>query len=110
MCSILAAISPIYKYLPQLSLLRRPSTEFLPPGVRRSVAPNFCALATKHNIRWEVWRLGSDITNFSAVYRIVTNQNLIQEDIKRRMNSGNACYHSVQNLLSSRLLSKRLKN
>jgi hypothetical protein len=26
------------------------------------------------------------------------NQNLIQEEIKRRLNSGNACYHSVQNL------------
>jgi hypothetical protein len=39
----------------------------------------------------------------------VTNENLIQEEIKRRMNSGNVCYHSVQNLLSSRLLSKNLK-
>jgi hypothetical protein len=34
---------------------------------------------------------------------------LIQEEIKRRMNSGNACYHSVQNLLSSCLLLKSLK-
>jgi hypothetical protein len=34
---------------------------------------------------------------------------LIQEEIKRRLNSGNACYHSVQNLLSSRLLSKNVK-
>jgi hypothetical protein len=39
----------------------------------------------------------------------VTNQNLIQEEIKRRLNSGSACYHSVQNLLFSRLLSKNLK-
>jgi hypothetical protein len=39
----------------------------------------------------------------------VRDQNLIQEEIKRRLNSGNACYHSVQNLLSSRLLSKNLK-
>jgi hypothetical protein len=39
----------------------------------------------------------------------VTNQNLIQEEIKRRLNSGNACYHSVQNLLSSRLLSKNVR-
>jgi hypothetical protein len=38
----------------------------------------------------------------------ITNQNLIQEEIKRRLNSGNACYHSVQNLLSSRLLSKNI--
>jgi hypothetical protein len=34
---------------------------------------------------------------------------LIQEEIKRRLNYGNACCHSVQNLLSSRLLSKSLK-
>jgi hypothetical protein len=39
----------------------------------------------------------------------VTNQNLIQEEIKRRFNSGNVCYHSVQTLLSSRLLSKNLR-
>ena len=29
--------------------------------------------------------------------------------IKSRLRLGNACYHSVQNLLSSRLLSKNLK-
>jgi hypothetical protein len=40
---------------------------------------------------------------------MVTNQNLIQEEIKRILNSDNACYHAVQNLLSSRLLSKHLK-
>jgi len=34
----------------------------------------------------------------------------IQEEIKSRLKSGNACYHSVQNLLSSSLLSKNLKN
>jgi hypothetical protein len=39
----------------------------------------------------------------------VTNKNLIQQEIKRRLNSGNACYHSAQNILSSRLLSKNLK-
>jgi hypothetical protein len=38
-----------------------------------------------------------------------TNLNLIQEEIKRRLISGNACYHSVQNLLSSHLLSKNVK-
>jgi hypothetical protein len=29
--------------------------------------------------------------------------------LKMRLNSGNACYHSVQNLLSSRMLSKNVK-
>jgi hypothetical protein len=37
------------------------------------------------------------------------NQNSIQEEVKSRLKSGNACYYSVQNLLSSRLLSKNLK-
>jgi hypothetical protein len=39
----------------------------------------------------------------------LTDQNMILEEIKRRLNSGNACYYSVQNLLSSRLLSKNVK-
>ena len=33
----------------------------------------------------------------------------IQEEIKSRLKLGNACYYSVQNLLSSSLLSKTLK-
>jgi hypothetical protein len=48
-------------------------------------------------------------TQFKYLGTTVTNQNLIQEEMKRRLNSGNACYHSVQNLLSSRMLSKKLK-
>jgi hypothetical protein len=39
----------------------------------------------------------------------LTNQNSIYEEIKTRLKSGNACYHSVQNLLSSSLLSKNVK-
>ena len=39
----------------------------------------------------------------------LTNQNPIQEAINIRMKSGNACYHSVQNLLSSSLLSRNIK-
>jgi len=38
----------------------------------------------------------------------LTNQNSTQEEIKSKLNLGNVCYHSVQNLLSSNLLSKKL--
>ena len=34
---------------------------------------------------------------------------MVTNEIKSRVRSGNACHHSVQNLLSSRLLSKNLK-
>jgi hypothetical protein len=50
-----------------------------------------------------------NVSQFRYLGMTVTNQKLIQEEIKRRLNSGNACYHSVQNLLSSRL-SKNLKS
>ena len=39
----------------------------------------------------------------------ITDQNSIQEEIKSRLKLGNACCHTAQNLLSSRLLSKNLK-
>ena len=39
----------------------------------------------------------------------IMNQNSIQEEIKSRLKSWNACYYSVLNLLSSSLLSKNLK-
>jgi hypothetical protein len=39
----------------------------------------------------------------------LTDQNYMHEEINSRLNSGNACYHSVQSLLSSRLLSRNVK-
>ena len=45
----------------------------------------------------------------SNVETTLTNQNSIQEEIKSRLKSGNACYHSVQNRLSSSLILKNLK-
>jgi len=38
---------------------------------------------------------------FKYLGTILTNQNSIQEEIKLRLQRGNACHHSVQNLLSS---------
>ena len=49
------------------------------------------------------------VEDFKYLGTTLTNKNSIAEEIKRRLKSGNACYHSVQNLLSSRLLSKNLK-
>jgi len=46
---------------------------------------------------------------FKYLGTTLTNQNSIAEEIKSRLRSGSACYNSVENLLSSRLLSKNLK-
>ena len=46
------------------------------------------------------------VEQFKYLGTAITHQNSIQEEIKSRLKSGNACYHSVQNLLSSSLLSK----
>jgi hypothetical protein len=50
-----------------------------------------------------------DVAKFKYLGKALTDQNCMQEDIKSRLNSGNACYHSVQGILSSRLLSRNVK-
>jgi hypothetical protein len=49
------------------------------------------------------------LAKFKYLGTTLTDQNGIQEVIKSRLNSGNACYRSVQCLLSSRLLSRYVK-
>jgi hypothetical protein len=44
------------------------------------------------------------VAKFKCLGTTLTNQNDIRDEIKNRLNSGNACYYSVQNLLSSRLI------
>jgi hypothetical protein len=46
------------------------------------------------------------VAKFKYLGMTLTNQNDTHDEIKNRLNSENACYHSVQNLLSSRLISK----
>jgi hypothetical protein len=49
------------------------------------------------------------VAKFKYLGMTLTNQNHICDEIKSRLNSGNACYYSVQNLLSSHLISKNIK-
>jgi hypothetical protein len=46
-----------------------------------------------------------NVAQFGYLETRVINKNFLQGKIKKKLNSGNACYRSVQNLFSSRLLS-----
>jgi hypothetical protein len=61
-----------------------------------------------HNIKITN-RLLEDVAQFKYLWSTVTNKTFIQDEIKKMLNLGYAFYHSIQNLLSSYLLSKNMK-
>ena len=50
-----------------------------------------------------------NVEKFNWLGVTVTNTNHIHEEIKRRINMGNGCYYLLEKILSSHLLSKKLK-
>jgi sorting nexin-29 len=65
-------------------------------------------IGQKHSIKI-VNRFFEDVAKFKYLGTTLTDQNYMHKDIKSRLNSGNSCYHLVQKLLSSHLLSRNLK-
>ena len=49
------------------------------------------------------------VEEFKYLGTKLTNRNSVQEEVKSTLKSGNACYYSVQNILSYSLLSKNFK-
>jgi hypothetical protein len=83
--------------------VRVKKTKYMLLSHHQNVGQNRAIKIRVANISYE------NMSQFRYLGTIVTNQNLIQEEINRRMNYGYACYHSFQNLLSSRLRSKNVK-
>ena len=61
-----------------------------------------------HNIKTDNSSI-ERVEQFRYLGTTLTYQNYIQEEIKSRLKPGNACHHSVQNRLSSSLLSNNVK-
>jgi hypothetical protein len=64
-------------------------------------------MSQRHNIKNDN-NFFEMVEEFKYLGTALTNQNSIQEEIKSRLKSGNACYYSVQNLLSFCLLSENM--
>jgi hypothetical protein len=62
-------------------------------------------IGKKHSIKIGN-RSFEDVAKFKYLRITLTDQNCTLEEINSRLNSGNTCYHSVQSILSSRLLSR----
>jgi hypothetical protein len=65
-------------------------------------------IGQKHSIKIAD-RSVEDVAKFIYLGTTLTEQNCIHEEIKSRLNSGNACYHSVNNLFSNPSLSRKVK-
>jgi hypothetical protein len=64
-------------------------------------------IGQKHSIK--IANRSFDVgAKFRYLGTTLTDQNCMHKEVKSRLNSGNACYHSVKSLLSSRLLSRNL--
>jgi hypothetical protein len=91
-----------------LNASKKVGLEVNPEKTRYMLVSRCLKAGQRHSIKI-VNRSFEDVEKIKYFGKTLTDQNCIHEEIKSRLNSGNACYHSVQNLLSSRLMSRNVK-
>jgi hypothetical protein len=80
-----------------------------PEKTKYMIMSRYQKAGQEHSIKTANWSF-EDVVKFRYLGTTkTTNQNCMHNDIKSRLNSGNACYHSVHSLLYSRLLSRNVK-
>ena len=83
-------------------------------GLEENADKTKCMITYRNQNAGQSYSLKADNSCFERAEELkylrttLTNQNSIQEEIKSILISGNACYHLVQNPLSSSLLSKNI--
>jgi hypothetical protein len=93
---------------PLLDASKEAGLEVNPEKTKYMLMSRSQKMGQKHSIKIANMSF-EDVAKFKYLGTTLTDQNCMHEEIKSRLNSGNACCHSVQSLLSSRLLSRHLK-
>jgi hypothetical protein len=75
---------------------------------RTTLMSRYQKAGRKHSIKIAI-KSFENMAKFKYLGTSLTDQNFMQVEINCTLNLGNACYHSVQSLLSSRLLSSNVK-
>jgi hypothetical protein len=91
-----------------LDASKKVGLEVNPEKTRHMLMSRSHKIGQEHSIKIAN-RSFEDVAKFQYLGTTLTNQNCMHEEIKSGLNSGNACYHSVQSLLSSHLPSRNLK-
>jgi hypothetical protein len=79
-----------------------------PEKTKHMLMPCYQKAGQKHNMKIAS-KFFKDVAELKYLGTTLTHQNYMHEEFKSRLNSGNVCYHSVQSLLSSCLLSRNVK-
>jgi hypothetical protein len=82
--------------------------EVNPEKIKYTLMSRSQKIGQKHSIK-VANRSFEDMAKFKYLGRTRTEKNWMHEEIKSRLDSGNVCYHSVQSILSSCLLSGNVK-
>jgi hypothetical protein len=90
-----------------LDISKEVGLEVNPEKTKYVLIPHSLKLGQNHSIKIAKGPF-EDVAKFKYLDKTLTDQDCMHEEIKNRLNSGNASYHLVQSLPSSRLLSRNI--